>query len=101
MSDIGKTVGEWIESAIQSHNTCEYDEQIRTYRDLKIVREFDGTAYAFPQTRYSYRNVYNWVLLEDGTAVGWNESPRVGFSFPRSGKVITQKYLYAFLTKEN
>lgn len=28
------------------------------------------------------KNVNNWCLLDDGHAVGWNENPSVGGSFP-------------------
>lgn len=93
------TVGEWIASHCQ-YGTSEFDEQIRTYKDRTIVKEFDGTKFAFPQNGRSYRNVMNWVLLDDGTSVGWNESPRTGWSFPRSSKRITAMYLEAFEAKE-
>lgn len=94
-----QTVREWIASHCQ-HGTHEFDEQIRTYADKKIVTEIDGTVMAFPQTSKRYKNVYNWVLLEDGTSVGWNESPSRGWSFPRSGKEITEKYVSFFKDKE-
>ena len=29
-----------------------------------------------------HRNVANWYILENGKAVGWNESPSRGWSFP-------------------
>ena len=93
-----KTVADWISSHCQ-HGTSEFDDQIARYRDKKIVREFDGSTFAFPQTSRVYRNVMNWVLLEDGTSVGWNESPRSGWSFPRSGKKITALYMNAFAEK--
>lgn len=92
-----QTVREWIESLCQ-HGTSEFDDQIRTYGNIKIVKHYDGTTHGFPQRRKQYRNVYNWVLLEDGTSVGWNESPRSGWSFPRSGKEITDIYLEFFST---
>ncbi len=93
-----QTVREWISSHCR-YGISEFEDQVRTYADKKIVREFDGTVFAFPQTRRVFRNVMNWVLLEDGTCVGWNESPRSGWSFPRSGKKITTLYLDAFRAK--
>ncbi len=92
------TVREWIASHSQ-YGTSEFEQQIRTYADKKIVAEYDGTVVAFPQKRKTYGNVYNWVLLEDGTSVGWNESPSKGWSFPRSSKDITTRYLDFFREK--
>ena len=93
-----QTVREWIASHCR-YGISEFEDQIAKYGHLQIVREFDGTEFSFPQTSYSYRNVMNWVLLEDGSAVGWNESPRTGWSFPRSSKRITAKYMEAFKAK--
>lgn len=90
-----QTVRDWISSHCQ-YGTSEFDDQIKNYADKKIVRQFDGTEFSFPQPRWTFRNVMNWVLLEDGSCVGWNESPRSGWSFPRTGKKTTQMYLDAF-----
>ena len=30
----------------------------------------------------THKNVYNWCVLENGIAVGWNENPSIGWSFP-------------------
>jgi hypothetical protein len=89
-----QTVQEWVASHCQ-HGSFEFDDQIRSYAGKKIVKEFDGTEIPFPQTARSYRHVHVWVLLEDGSSVGWNESPRSGWSFPRSSNNITQKFLFA------
>lgn len=93
-----ETVRDWIRSNCQ-FGVSEFEDQIRTYADKKIVKHFDGTEFSFPQTSKTYRHVMNWVLLEDGSSVGWNESPRTGWSFPRSGKKITQSYLEFFKEK--
>ena len=93
-----QTVAEWVSSHCQ-HGTIEFDDQIRTYANKKIVKEIDGTVMGFPQRTKKYKNVYNWVLLEDGTSVGWNESPSRGWSFHRSGKEITETYIEFFKTK--
>jgi len=98
MSAVGGTVQDWISSHCR-YGTSEFDDQIRTYKDKKITAEFDGTKFAFPQSQDAYRNVMNWVLLEDGTSVGWNESPRTGWSFPRSSKRVTAKYMEWFKEK--
>lgn len=90
-----QTVGEWVASLSQ-YGGVEFDDQIRTYRNRIIVAEYDGHTHAFPQRDFKYRNVMNWVLLDDGSAVGFNESPRSGFSFPRTGKKIVDAYLAHF-----
>ncbi len=92
------TVKEWINSVCQ-FGSSEFDEQIRTYAVKKIVKEFDGTVLPFPQRQPTYRYVFNWVLLEDGTAVGWNESPKIGYSFPRASKKITAFILERYKDK--
>ena len=101
MTDETITVQEWIDS-ICAHGSYEHDDQIRAYKDKIIVREFDGTVFTFPQSLKGpgkYRNVMNWVLLDDGSAVGWNESPRNGWSFPRTGAATVSVYLRAFESK--
>lgn len=59
---------------------------IAKHGDTRVVRQFDGTKIAFPDLSNKYRHVMHWVLLEDGSAVGWNESPRSGWGFPRRGR---------------
>lgn len=87
----GQTVQEWVAS-LCTFGSIEFDDQIRTYADKVIVGEYDGRVAPFPQKDWRYRNVMNWVLLEDGSAVGFNESPRSGFSFPRTSKKIVDLY---------
>jgi hypothetical protein len=87
-----QTVGEWVAS-LASYGGIEFHDQIRTYKDREIVAEYDGRVVPFPQKTFRYRNVMSWVLLDDGTAVGFNESPRSGFSFPRTGKKVVDLYL--------
>lgn len=87
--EMRQTVKEWIESNT-GRNYIEYLDVIEKYGHLKIVKEVsladEATWQPFPQNDYNYRNVMHWVLLEDGSAMGWNESPRSGWSFPRVGK---------------
>jgi hypothetical protein len=92
------TVQEWVDSNCGGKSS-EFSDQIARYKDLEIVQEFDGRFFAFPQTNMTYRNVFNWALLSDGSSIGWNESPRSGFSFSRSGKKITQRYMEHFKEK--
>lgn len=95
---VGETVAEWVAS-LCTYGGAEFDDQIRTYRDREIVAEYDGRVIPFPQTRLRYRNVMNWVLLDDGSAVGFNESPRSGFSFPRTGRKTVDLYLEHYADK--
>ena len=56
------------------------DTRAAKFLDVDVVAEYDDRP--FPQKRYIYRNIYTWWELKNGYAVGWNESPRNGWSFP-------------------
>jgi hypothetical protein len=47
--------------------------------DVPVVAEYDGREKPWPGP---HKNVMNWWELENGKAVGWNENPAVGWSFP-------------------
>ena len=47
--------------------------------DQKVIREVDGCIIGWPG---KHKNVFNWWKLENGKAVGWNENPAIGWSFP-------------------
>jgi hypothetical protein len=49
------------------------------FRDVPVKKEYDGTRFRWPGVQ---KNVYFWVELENGYAVGWNENPSKGWSFP-------------------
>ena len=54
------------------------------YRDVEVVKEYsmyeeDGSWKSWPG---AHKNVTSWCLLENGYAVGWNETPSVGWAFP-------------------
>lgn len=78
------TLREWMHSDARS----EQEALLEKHGDKQVVSIHDGTEEAFPQYGAAldpkYRNVLNWVILDDGSAVGWNESPRSGWSFPRT-----------------
>ena len=58
----------------------DYDtDKFLDYLEHKVVAEHDGCVKAFPGP---HRNVYVWWELESGHAVGFNENPSVGWSFP-------------------
>lgn len=50
------------------------------FKDLKVIKEFFGDTFKpWPGT---HKNVHYWILLENGIAVGLNENPARGLSFP-------------------
>ena len=55
------------------------DTRAWKFRDIEVVREVDGTKEGWPGT---HKNVFTWWVLENGYAVGWNENPAIGWSFP-------------------
>lgn len=48
-------------------------------RDTRVLARVDGCEVPWPG---SHRNVNVWWLLEGGHAVGFNENPSRGWSFP-------------------
>lgn len=49
------------------------------FMDIEVLEEFDGTEVGWIGLE---KNVYKWVKLANGYAVGWNENPARGWSFP-------------------
>ena len=59
---------------------CEYfGERFQDFADVKVIEEVDGCERRWPGT---HKNVMNWYILANGKAVGWNENPARGWSFP-------------------
>jgi hypothetical protein len=50
-------------------------------RDLRVVAKYGHGAEQKPWPG-KQKNVMNWYALENGMAVGWNENPSRGWSFP-------------------
>ena len=53
-------------------------------KDIVVVKEHCSLI---DQDEYqdwlgTHKNVYSWAELENGYAVGWNENPAKGWSFP-------------------
>jgi hypothetical protein len=86
------TLEEWLRNTGASwHN-----KYLDGWMDLKVTREFSGTEFDgdewddfmklvniyFPK----HRHVYSFITLENGWAVGFNENPAQGWSFPKSVK---------------
>lgn len=57
------------------------DDRASKYADVEVVREFDA---AKPSERWpgKHKHVFTWVVLANDYAVGWNENPGRGWSFP-------------------
>jgi hypothetical protein len=85
---------EWIDKCA-GDTAHEFADIVSRHGHLEVVKEFstvdEKSFQKFPQTHQLYRNVSRWVLLSDGSAVGWNESPRNGWNFPRLGKKTVAK----------
>lgn len=56
---------------------CEYSySRARSFSEVEVIEEKE---FNWPGT---HKNVINWYILSNGYAVGWNESPSRGWSFP-------------------
>lgn len=60
------------------------DTKAYEFRDVEVIKEHtlsgsDSNWVSWPGRE---KNVFNWWELENGYAVGWNENPSIGWSFP-------------------
>jgi len=55
------------------------DKHLAKLLNIKVVYHYDSRDYRWPG---SHKNVLTWMALENGYAVGWNENPAIGWSFP-------------------
>lgn len=59
---------------------CEYESSLaRKYAEALVVADYDGCDKQWPGR---HKNVHVWYVLDNGHAVGWNENPARGWSFP-------------------
>ena len=73
---------EW--NMVNDFSSSEYN-RIEKYLDCKIIKEYAVHNKGFISWKSiggSHKFVYSWILLENGIAIGWNENPARGFSFP-------------------
>lgn len=70
-------------------------EFFREFRDTRAFKLLDcevvatfclGDSKTWKSWPGKERNVMNWWQLADGRAVGWNENPGRGWSFPVHGR---------------
>jgi hypothetical protein len=83
------TLREWLKNTGASW----YNSYLEKWLDLQVTREFSSVF--FDQDEWSkfvnlyfpnHGYVYSFITLENGWAVGWNENPARGWSFPKSIK---------------
>lgn len=55
------------------------DGEFRRYLNHEVIEEITEYDSRFP---FKHKNIHVWWILEDNTAIGWNENPSVGWSFP-------------------
>lgn len=58
-----------------------YDDTIRAYgfKDIPVIKTVDCEKKKWPGKE---KYVYVWYVLANGYAVGFNENPCMGYSFP-------------------
>lgn len=66
------------------------EDRAQKFADVEVVKEFKSTK-PFERWPGKHKNVFSWVALANGCAVGWNENAGRDWSFPvvqnRPGKV--------------
>lgn len=63
--------------------------KLQPFLDKEILAEYNDNRRAGSR-RWpgKHKNVNSWIAIEGGKAIGWNESPSTGWSFP----VISHRY---------
>lgn len=61
----------------------EPNKTVEPFLDKRVVIEMDSTIHTFPGNA---DNVFTWWILETGHTVGWNESPKFGWTTPMGTK---------------
>jgi hypothetical protein len=64
--------GSYDNSQAFKFKDVEINEEFFAYKNDKEFRQWPGKT----------KNVYYWCILKNGYAVGWNENPSRGWSFP-------------------
>lgn len=73
-----------LAEVMPSDLTLYVDDRAYKFKDIEVVKTYcSATDYSnFKRWPGVHKNVYFWVELANGYAVGWNESPSRGWSFP-------------------
>ena len=64
-----------------------WEQHLHKYFECEVVKEYKQGFRGWLRWPGKHKNVMNWCVLSNGKAVGFNENPAVGWSFP----VITYK----------
>ena len=72
-----KTLREWAPAEFVKGEFA--NSKAMKFENVEIVEIHDGCSKPWVGKE---KNVYNWVVLKNGWAVGWNENPARGWSFP-------------------
>ena len=77
-----KTLSDWLPSG--TPEAWELNPSLEKKLNKKII--WDSYNYRninlWDNWPFKHKNIYHWVVLEDFTAVAWNENPSRGRSFP-------------------
>jgi hypothetical protein len=80
---IGRPLSEWI-NIDYSIGWFKQDEILKKHLDDKVVAvhsmSWDEEGYV--PSPFKHRYIFVWVELESGYAVGFNENPNTGWSYP-------------------
>lgn len=60
------------------------DDKAWKYKDINVTKVHCSFSDGYEHVWWpgTHKNVFYWVELENGYAVGWNENPSKGYSFP-------------------
>lgn len=66
------------------------DEKLVEWMDVLVVKDFRSTEvdpedwdeWISKKPKFKGKYVFNWCVLANGYAVGWNENPSLGWSYP-------------------
>ena len=47
-----------------------------------VVKDYGVGGEEFETHPFKHKFIHNWCTLSNGYAVGWNENPSIGWSFP-------------------
>lgn len=69
------------------------EDKFQRYLDSEVIETITKYDSRFP---FTHKNIYVWWILKDNMAVGWNENPSRGWSFPvaklkKEDKKVTMK----------
>ncbi|PCJ96692.1 MAG: hypothetical protein COA52_00355 [Hyphomicrobiales bacterium] len=86
-----KTFIEWL----TKNDIILETSDIAKFGDLTVLDTFSMTEddyMNFHNYRYQYRYITKWLLLSDGSAIGWQKNNKHdGWNFPRIGKTTVLK----------